>query len=77
VASRSGDKGDPTFVQITHKGVSTLTEYVKEHGGEEFYRNEVMRRVGRDLKDSDVFTIFELKRTYGWRFDPDKRLGIE
>jgi hypothetical protein len=76
VAQRSGDQGEPTFVQITHKRTVTLSEYVGERGGEEFYRDELNRRVGGDLKDTDPLTIFEFKRTYHWKFDPDKRLGF-
>jgi hypothetical protein len=76
LAKRPEDKNESTLVQITHKRTITLAEYVNEYGGEEFYKQEVIRRVGRDLEDGEGLTIFEFKRTYDWKFDPDKRLRI-
>jgi hypothetical protein len=65
------------YVQITHKRAMKLSEYLNEHGGEEYYRQELSRRVGRAVKDNETIIIFEFKRTYEWKFDPDKRLRIE
>jgi hypothetical protein len=31
-----------------------------------FLKMEMERRLGRELSDSDIITVFEFKRTYDW-----------
>jgi hypothetical protein len=66
------EKGNsPTFLQITNARSVTLKEFLTGPD-KEFRKQELERRIGRDLSDSDALKIFEFKRTYDWRI---KRAG--
>jgi hypothetical protein len=43
-------------------------DYV-EGPDKEYQRENLERRVGKQLKDSDVLTVLEFKRTYEWKFN--------
>jgi hypothetical protein len=74
VITLKAEKGDsPTYLQITHVRSVAVKEYLNGPD-KEFRRQELERRVGRDLSDSDTLKIFEFKRTYDWKI---RRAGQE
>jgi hypothetical protein len=72
VITLKAEKGNsPTYLQITNARSVTVKEFLTGPD-KEFRRQELERRIGRDLSDSDALKIFEFKRTYDWRV---KRAG--
>jgi hypothetical protein len=74
VITLKAEKGNsPTYLQITNVRSVAVKEFLKGPD-KEFRKQELERRLGRNLSDSDVLKIFEFKRTYEWR---TKRAGQE
>jgi len=66
LAKAPGKDTSIIYLQITNVRSATVKEFLKGPD-REFRRQELERRIGRDLSDSDILKIFEFRRTYDWK----------
>jgi Restriction endonuclease len=55
---------EETYIRITHKYKTTVAKYLKDNG--EGSRYSIESQLGRQVKNSEVLTVFEIRRCYEW-----------
>ena len=73
VVANSKKEKEREFVQITHKQRIVLKEYLKDADNGPYLQYQIDRQVGRPVQPHEEITIFEFKRTSGWRFNQHRK----
>jgi hypothetical protein len=73
VVANSKKEKEREFVQITHKQRIVLKEYLKDADNGPYLQHQIDRQAGRPVQPHEEITIFEFKRTSGWRFNQHRK----
>ncbi len=59
-------KGTETFIEVTYKYETTARDYLSEFP---HHRHTIEGRIGRNVTESDNFTVLEFERVYSWQLE--------